>query len=125
MARPIPWWRFASTTLAGLLHDTNRLGEPEPLRRRALSIDEAAYGPTHPTGTRDLHNLAMLLRDTDRLAEAEPLFRQALAVLHAAYGLEHPNTQRVAANYQHLLAVMGQSEARIEETLGEVMRGNG
>ena len=34
--------------LAQLLQATNRLAEAEPLMRRALAIDEAAYGPDHP-----------------------------------------------------------------------------
>ena len=34
--------------LASLLQATNRLGEAEPLMRRALAIDEASYGPDHP-----------------------------------------------------------------------------
>ena len=34
--------------LAQLLQATNRLGEAEPLMRRALAIDEASYGPDHP-----------------------------------------------------------------------------
>ena len=35
--------------LAGLLQDTNRLTEAEPLMRRALGIYEATFGPDHPT----------------------------------------------------------------------------
>ena len=34
--------------LARLLSETNRLGEAEPLYRRALAIDEASYGQDHP-----------------------------------------------------------------------------
>ena len=37
-----------STTSPQLLQATNRLGEAEPLMRRALAIDEASYGPDHP-----------------------------------------------------------------------------
>jgi hypothetical protein len=31
-----------------LLQYTNRLGEAEPLMRRALAIDEKSFGPDHP-----------------------------------------------------------------------------
>ena len=41
--------------LAGLLKETNRLGEAEPLYRRALAIDEATLGPEHPGVARDLN----------------------------------------------------------------------
>jgi len=44
------------------LRATNRLGEAEPLMRRALAIDEASLGPEHPNVARDLNNLAELLR---------------------------------------------------------------
>ena len=37
---------------------TNRLGEAEPLFRRALAIDEASYGPDHPEVATSLNNLA-------------------------------------------------------------------
>jgi hypothetical protein len=54
------------------------------LKRRALAIAEASYGPDHPDVARDLNNLATLLSATNRLAEAEPLMRRALArPLHA------------------------------------------
>ena len=35
--------------LAQLLQATNSLAEAEPLMRRTLAIEEAAYGPDHPT----------------------------------------------------------------------------
>ena len=66
--------------LAGLLRDTNRLAEAEPLYRRALAIDEKSFGPDHPNVATGLNNLAVLLRATNRLAEAEPLYRRALAI---------------------------------------------
>ena len=52
--------------LASLLLVTNRFDEAEPLMRRALDIDEAAYGPDHPRVATGLNNLASLLRDTTR-----------------------------------------------------------
>ena len=74
-----------------MLQDTNRLGEAEPLYRRALAIDEASYGPDHPNVAIRLNNLAGLLQDTNRLGEAEPLFRRALAIDEASHGPDHPN----------------------------------
>ena len=65
--------------LAQLLQATNRLGEAEPLMRRALAIDEASLGKDHPNVAIDLNNLAQLLQATNRLGEAEPLMRRALA----------------------------------------------
>jgi tetratricopeptide (TPR) repeat protein len=59
--------------------------------QRALAIDEASYGPDHPTVAGDLNNLAQLLKDTNRLAEAKPLMQRALAIDEASYGPNHPN----------------------------------
>ncbi len=44
--------------LARLLQATNRLGEAEPLYRRALAIDEASLGKDHPRVAIRLNNLA-------------------------------------------------------------------
>jgi tetratricopeptide (TPR) repeat protein len=41
--------------------------------RRALAIDEAAYGTTHPETLSDVKNLAEFLRDTGKNAEAAAL----------------------------------------------------
>jgi len=77
--------------------------EAEPLMRRALAIDEKAYGPDHPDVARDLNNLAQLLQDTNGLAEVEPLYRRALAILMAGLGPDHPSTRTVGRNHRLLL----------------------
>jgi tetratricopeptide (TPR) repeat protein len=91
------------SNLAGLLRDTNRLGEAEPLVRRALVINEASYGPDHPEVATALNNLAALFKDANRLAEAEPLCRRALAIDEAWYGPDHPN---VAIRLNNLAALL-------------------
>ena len=101
--------------LAQLLQATNRLVEAEPLMRRALEIDEASYGPQHPTVARDLNNLASLLQATNRLAEAEPLMRRALGIFVPSLGLEHPNSQTVRGNYSGLLQDLKLPEAEIQQ----------
>ena len=89
--------------LAGLLQDTNRLAEAEPLMREALRIDRAAFGDDHPDVARDLNNLAQLLQATNRPAEAEPLMRDALRIDRAALGDEHPHVARDLNNLAQLL----------------------
>jgi tetratricopeptide (TPR) repeat protein len=87
-----------------LLQATNRLGEAEPLMRRALAINKRSFGPEHPDVSATLNNLAMLLqaanrlveaeplmRDMNRPAEAEPLIRRALLIFEQSLGPEHPN----------------------------------
>ena len=90
-----------SIDLAALLQATNRLGEAEPLMKRALAIDEKSYGPEHPTVASDLNNLAQLLKDTNRLGEAEPLMKRALAIDEKSYGPEHPNVARASTTSRY------------------------
>ena len=101
----------ASNELAQLLQYTNRLGEAEPLMRRALEIAEAALGDQHPNVAVCLNNLAMLLQDTNRIEEAEPLMRRALEIDEATLGEQHPS---VATNLNNLARVL-QDTNRFEE----------
>jgi tetratricopeptide (TPR) repeat protein len=71
--------------------------------RRALAIDEKAYGPDHPKVAMRLNNLAQLLQATNRLAEAEPLMRRALAIDEKSYGPDHPDVARDLNNLARLL----------------------
>ena len=93
----------ASSDLAQLLLDTNRITEAEPLMRRALEIDAAAFGERHPTVAVDLDNLATLLEATNRFGEAEPLRRRALAIDVAAFGEQHPRVATDLCNLATLL----------------------
>ncbi|MYB67384.1 MAG: tetratricopeptide repeat protein [Gemmatimonadetes bacterium] len=110
----------ASNELAILLQHTNRLGEAEPLMRRALEIDEATLGHQHPTvGTR-LNDLAMLLKDTNRIKEAEPLMRRALEINKAALGEQHPTVAVCLNNLAILLQHtnrLGEAEPLIRRAL--------
>jgi tetratricopeptide (TPR) repeat protein len=105
------------SNLAALLCATNRLGEAEPLYRRALAISEASLGKDHPEVARDLNTLVRLLQDNDQLDEAEPLMRRMVAIFLAferATGHTHPNTEAAMRNYAGLLAVMGKNDVEIQ-----------
>lgn len=91
------------SNLAQLLQATNRLGEAEPLYRRALAIDEKSLGPEHPNLAAELSNLAQLHADTNRLSEAEPLMRRALAIDEKSLGVEHPTVATQLNNLAGLL----------------------
>jgi tetratricopeptide (TPR) repeat protein len=93
----------ALNNLAQLLQATNRLGEAEPLMRRALAIDEQSFGATHPNVARHLNNLAQLLKATNRLTEAEPLMRRTLAIDEQSFGAIHPNVAIDLNNLAQLL----------------------
>jgi tetratricopeptide (TPR) repeat protein len=78
----------------------------EPLMRRALAIDEAAFGPDHPKVVKSLSNLAQFLQDTYWMKAAEPLMRRALAIDEATYGPEHPEVAIRLSNLAELLYAM-------------------
>ena len=101
----------ASNNLALLLQRTNRLGEAEPLMRRALELDEATFGRTHPSVAVRLNNLATLLHDTNRIQEAESLMQRALEIDEATLGRKHPN---VAIRLNNLAALLHDNN-RIQE----------
>jgi tetratricopeptide (TPR) repeat protein len=91
-----------------LLMSKAAYAEAEPLMRRALAIDENAYGPDHPHVAIRLNNLAGLLQATNHLAEAaeaEPLMRRALVIAEAAYGPVHPDVATALNNLAGLLLV--------------------
>ena len=92
-----------SNDLAALLLNTNRLGEAEPLMRRALEINEFAFGNQHPTVAICLNNLAALLLNTNRLGDAEPLMRRALEINEAVFGNRHPTVAICLRNLAVLL----------------------
>jgi tetratricopeptide (TPR) repeat protein len=66
-------------TVALVLNMLAPLVEPKEgvlLLSRALAIDKAALGPSHPQTLRDVRKLAGLLRETGRTSEARELERQ-------------------------------------------------
>ena len=101
----------ASNDLAQLLQRTSRLGEAEPLMRRALEIDVAAFGEQHPNVAIRSSNLAALLRNTNRIEEAEPLMWRALEIDEAAFGEQDPTV----AIHLNNLATLLKDINRIEE----------
>ncbi len=97
--------------IAVLLNTKALHAEAEPLMRRALAIDEKAFGTEHPDVASRLNNLAQLLQDTNRLGEAEPLMRRALAIDDKAFGADHP---KVAIRLNNLASLL-QATNRLAE----------
>lgn len=89
--------------LGGLLLDKALYAEAEPLMRRALEIDEMAYGHDDPRVAAHLSNLGQLLAVTNRLPQAELLMRRALLINETSYGPEHPIVAVVLNNLASLL----------------------
>jgi tetratricopeptide (TPR) repeat protein len=106
----VPTSRLMSQ-LGVYLHARSLYAEAEPLKRRALAIDEAFFGSDHSRVAIQLNNLGHLLRSTNRLSEAEPLIRRALAIDEALFASEHPNVARDLNN----LAALLQDKNRLAE----------
>jgi|GEM_PF-688512 len=85
------------------LNERAEYRQAESLFRRALAIDETAYGLHHWHVATDINNLASVLRAMNRLQEAEPLFRRALAIDETSYGPDHPEVAVVLNNLAGVL----------------------
>ena len=96
--------------LAVLLFAKASYAEAEPLMRRTLAIDEASYGPDHPTVAIRLNDLAQLLQATNRLEDAEPLMQRALAIDEASCGPDHPTVAIRLNNLAQLLQATNRLE---------------
>jgi tetratricopeptide (TPR) repeat protein len=83
-----------------------RLADARPLLERALAIDEAVYGPDHPTVA--LNNLALILRNLGQPQAARPVQERALAIAEAAYGPDHPDVATRLNNLAQILQDLGQ-----------------
>ncbi len=93
--------------LGSLYHDQGKYTKAEPLYKRALKIDEKAFGLDHPFVTSDMNNLAMLYYDQGKYTEAEPLYKRALKVDEKAFGLGHPTVATDLNNLGELYRAQG------------------
>jgi tetratricopeptide (TPR) repeat protein len=84
--------------------------EAEPLMRRALAVDEVAFGAENPDVAGVLNNLAQLLRQTNRMEEAEPLMRRALAIVDGSPGAQHSKVSVALNNLALLLSETNRME---------------
>ena len=91
--------------LGSVLHDLGDLPGAKAHYERALTIDEAAYGPDHPQVATDVNNLGGVLRDLGDLAGARACLERALAIYRQFLGEDHPKTKLVRDN----LAALGLS----------------
>jgi hypothetical protein len=77
---------------------------------QVLAIDEAAFGPTHPTVARDANNLGGVLQALGDYAGARARFEQALRICEARLGPDHPYTRTIRDNLRALDQLRSQSQ---------------
>ncbi|KAJ1639406.1 hypothetical protein T492DRAFT_1117215 [Pavlovales sp. CCMP2436] len=99
-------------SLGRLLQAQGKLGEAEPLLRRALEGREEQLGESHPDTLASVNNLAVLLKAQGKLAEAEPLYRRALEGHEKQFGASHLNTLNSVNN----LAALLQAQDKLDES---------
>jgi len=108
--------------LAGLLRNTNRLAEAEPLFRRALAIQERVLGPEHSDVATSLNDLAGLYCDRGQYVQAEPLYQRALSIQEKVLGSAHPDVATSLENYAVLLRKMNRPGAALLESRARAIR---
>jgi hypothetical protein len=77
------------------------------LAERALAIDEATFGPHHPTVAIRASNLAQILQAQGDLPQARTLTERSLAINEATFGPHHPNVAISASNLATILKAQG------------------
>jgi CHAT domain-containing protein/Tfp pilus assembly protein PilF len=101
----------AAAWLAFLYKKQGRLGEAEPLAKRALTITEERLPAGHPDIATSLDLLAGIYRAQGRLKEAEPLYERRLQIAEKALP---PSDPRIADAVRELGLLYG-LEGRISE----------
>jgi len=88
--------------------------------KRALAIDETAYGPDHPHVAIHVSNLGSVLKDLGDLQGAKKKFERALAIHETAYGPDHPDVAIDVNNLGLVLRLLGDlkgAKKNLERTL--------
>lgn len=68
----------------------------------ALKIDEANFGPDHPTVARDVNNLGSVMQDLGDLPGARAAFERALEIKKKFFEPDHPSIKLTQENLDWL-----------------------
>jgi tetratricopeptide (TPR) repeat protein len=88
--------------LARLYYKQEQYALAEPLYKRALAINEKAFGPESPDVAANLNNLAYLYDKQGQYALSEPLFKRAMAIYEKSYGPDSPELAQILKNLETL-----------------------
>lgn len=91
-----------------VLDTIHRLNEALTLRQRALSINEKAYGLTHPTTASSLNSLAETYVSLTQFEQALSLQRRALEINQTELGVDDSETARTFIELANTYAALGQ-----------------
>jgi len=104
-----------SGALMTILATQGKYEEAVTEARRALTLNEQAFGPDHPTVATSLSHLGNVLGDLGKHAEAEVEHRKALAILEKAVGPEHPDVAMARDNLGTALYHLGRDDEAVAE----------
>lgn len=90
--------------LAGLLYESGRVADAEPLLREALALTERLRGPDDPFTARARSNVGMVAEALHRFEEAEIQYRKALDILEGAKARDTADVATTAAETLYNLA---------------------
>jgi serine/threonine-protein kinase len=89
--------------IASVLLFSRRYTESEAMRRRAIAIDSAWYGPEHSRIAIDLTLLAAPIEEQGRIAEAEVLHRRSIELLKRSYPAGDMHVAHAMRDFGYLL----------------------
>jgi tetratricopeptide (TPR) repeat protein len=81
------------------------------LTQRALTIEEAVYGPEHPDVAGTLTNLGVVQGQLGEFEAARVTLQRALTIKEAVYGPEHPDVAGTLTNLGIVQRQLGEFEA--------------
>ena len=90
------------------LHNLADYERAKGILKRALKIDETAYGPDHPNVAIRVNNIGMVLQELGELQEARIYLERALKIDETAYGPDHPNVAIRVNNIGMVLRDLGE-----------------
>jgi CHAT domain-containing protein len=97
----------ASYNLALELEEKGQFAEAEEAAKRAVELDEKAYGSDHEEVATDLMLLGDIHVDQGRYSEAGSAYVRGLAILEKVLGAEHPSVARSLVDFAGILEVQG------------------
>jgi len=101
----------ASNELGVVLLELGKPAEALKLFKRAVKIDQMAYGGPHPVIARDLNNIGGALLALNELGDAKASLERAIAMDTTVYGPEHVVVARDRHNLGLVLDKMGDKTA--------------
>ena len=96
--------------------------------RRALAIDEARLGVSHPDVANRLHNLGLFVLEAGRTKEAKSLLQRSLCILassSSSAGHSVAGLKTASQSYRHLLHDLGVKRPEAERQMVELLMEHG